>query len=105
MGVQQATRSPDQRWQYDNQRFFDVTGGARYRYGIHVGYQLNVDRLGAGGAQVRMLCFAPQGTLPVPDIMLAQKIALELFEGDVLAAANMVLLDPRLGLPARGLPF
>jgi hypothetical protein len=36
-----------------------------------------------------MLCFAPQGCLPVGDIMLAQKIALELFEADAIKTANV----------------
>ena len=98
--------SLDQRRQYDNHRFFDITGGATGdRYRIHVGYQLNVERYGVHGALVQVLCFSPNGTLPVPDIMLAQKIALELFEDNVLAVASMVLVDPRLGLPARGFPI
>src|SRR5262249_8164005 len=61
--------SPDQRRQYDNHRFFDVTGGATGRcYRIHHGYQLNVELLGIHAAQLQILCFAPDGTLPVPDI-------------------------------------
>jgi len=96
--------SPDQRRQYGNHRFFDVTGGATgHCYRIHHGYQLNVELLGIHAAQLQILCFAPDGTLPVPDIMLAQKIALELFEDDILSVANIVIVDPRLGLPARGL--
>jgi hypothetical protein len=35
-----------------------------------------------------MLCFEPQGQLPVGDVMLAQKIALELFESKALRVAN-----------------
>jgi hypothetical protein len=37
---------------------------------------------------VRLLCFEPQGALPVGDVMLAQKVALELFEWETLAVAN-----------------
>ena len=35
-----------------------------------------------------MLCFEPQGQLPVGDVMLAQKVALELFESKALRVAN-----------------
>jgi hypothetical protein len=38
-----------------------------------------------------MLCFAPKGYLPIGDIMLAQKIALELFEADAIKVANVSL--------------
>jgi hypothetical protein len=31
---------------------------------------------------VRLLCFMPRGELPVGDIMLAQKMAPELFESE-----------------------
>jgi len=41
------------------------------------------------------LCFTPQGHLPICDVMLAQKIALECFELDALAVANTILSEPR----------
>jgi hypothetical protein len=40
------------------------------------------------GKRMRVLCFMPEGGLPVGDVMLAQKIALELNEKEALAVAN-----------------
>ena len=37
---------------------------------------------------MRLLCFMPEGGLVVGDMMLAQKLALELFESDALEVAN-----------------
>jgi hypothetical protein len=42
-----------------------------------------------------LLCFMPRGGLPVGDIMLAQKTALELFESDaVRVATGSLAWDP-----------
>ena len=79
-----------QREQFARHRYFEVVGsesGARYR--IRYGQMLNVDRLDVNGSRVLALCFVPRGYLPVGDIMLAQKIALELFESDALRVAHM----------------
>ena len=53
-----------------------------------------------------VLCFAPEGGLVVGDVMLAQKLALELFESDTLKVANRLSPDPYpLGLlPSTGSP-
>ena len=48
---------------------------------------MNVEQLDDTGRNVRMLCFLPVGRLPVGDVMLAQKIALELFEVDATRVA------------------
>jgi len=88
--------SPSQRDQYDRHRYFDVIGnstGRRYR--IHQAYQMNVEELSPAGKRARLLCFTPQGHLPICDVMLAQKIALECFELDALAVANTILSEPR----------
>ena len=88
--------SASQREQYDKHRFFDVIGGSTgKRYRIHQGFQMNVEELSPSGKRARLLCFTPQGQLPVCDIMLAQKIALECFEADALAVANAILSEPR----------
>jgi hypothetical protein len=80
--------SPAQRKQYAKHGYFDVTGGdTGKRYRIWHGYQLNVEQLHQNGKRVR-LCFLPTGGLPVGDIMLAQKIALELFESEALEVVN-----------------
>ena len=59
------------------------------------GYQMNVEELDSRGRRRRLLCFLPEGRVPVGDIMLAQKIALELFESEALKVAHHV--PPRDG--------
>jgi hypothetical protein len=81
--------SPAQREQFETFRYFDVTGGMTgSRYRIRYGPQMNVEQLDDNALRRHSLCFVPQGGLPVGDIMLAQKIALELFEGQTLSIAN-----------------
>jgi hypothetical protein len=78
-----------QRKQYETRRVFDVTGGvAGSRCRIRRGHQLNVEELDQRGRRLRLLCFMPEGRVPVGDIMLAQKFALELFEIEALNVAN-----------------
>ena len=75
--------------QYERTGRFDVTGchsGKRYR--ICRGRQMNVHELDQNGVQIAVWCFGPEGCLPVSDIMLAQKIALETDEHAALAVAN-----------------
>jgi hypothetical protein len=84
--------SPAQREQFETLRYFDVTGGTTgSHYRIWYGPQMNVEQLDHNGRQRHSLCFVPQGGLPVGDIMLAQKIALELFEEQALSIANRAL--------------
>ena len=84
--------SPTQRQQYERHGYFDVIGGdTGNRYRIRHGYQMNVAQLDQNGRRARLLCFMPRGGLPVGDIMLAQKIALELFEADAISVANRSL--------------
>jgi len=81
--------TPAQRQQFARHDYFDVIGGdTGRRYRIRVGRTLNVAQLNASGRCVRFLCFQPHGQLPVGDVMLAQKIALELFESKALRVAN-----------------
>jgi hypothetical protein len=81
--------SPNQRAQYEYCRYFDVVGGHTGRlYRISTGTQMNVRRLDKKGRAICVLCFAPEGSLVVGDVMLAQKLALELFESDALKIAN-----------------
>ena len=80
--------SPAQRQQYKRHAYFDVIGGdTGKRYRIWHGSQLNVEQLDPNGKHVR-LCFVPRGGLPVGDIMLAQKLALEFFESEAVEVAN-----------------
>ena len=81
--------SPAQRALFDSSGYFDVVGsqtGTRYR--IRIGRISNIDVYGVDGAYVRSLCFAPSGNLPLGDVLLAQKLALEGFEPETLAVAN-----------------
>ena len=81
--------STEQRSQYEQHRYFDVIGGATGRkYRIRQGTQGNVHLLDISGRWIASLCFAPRGRLPVGDVMLAQAIALQLFEYDALNVAN-----------------
>ena len=81
--------TPAQRHQYDQYRYFEVTGGETgTQYRIRHGSQMNVERLDQVGNHVCTLCFVPEGSLVLGDIMLAQKIALELFESEAIAIAN-----------------
>jgi hypothetical protein len=81
--------SPAQLEQYEMHRYFDVIGsdsGATYR--IRHSSQMNVERLDHKGSCVQLLCFMPENGLPIGDVMLAQKIALELFESEAIRVAN-----------------
>src|SRR3990172_5099441 len=81
--------SPAQREQYETRRYFEVIGGdTGKRYRIRHGCQLNVEQLDQNGRRLHLWCFMPRGGLPVGDIMLAQKIALELFESEAIMVAN-----------------
>ena len=85
--------SPAQRLQYQRSGYFDVVGGdTGNRYRIWHGSQMNVERLGNTALRLKF-CFMPKGQLPIGDVMLAQKIALELFESKAVAIANKTLAD------------
>ena len=81
--------SPAQLAQYENNGHFEVRGchsGKRYR--IRRARQMNIDELDEAGARSAAWCFGPEGNLPIGDVMLAQKIALENDEQTALAVAN-----------------
>jgi hypothetical protein len=81
--------SPAQLAEFDECGYFEVTGGQTgRRYRIRSGTQMNIERLGKRGKIVHGLCFVPDGNLVAGDVMLAQKLALELFEMDALRVAN-----------------
>jgi hypothetical protein len=81
--------APLQRKQYEKHGYFDVVGGKTgKRYRIRQGRQMNIEQLDRNGRRVCGWCFYPQGNLVSGDVMLAQKVALEVFEGDALRIAN-----------------
>ena len=86
-----------QRAQFERCAYFEVTGGVTgTRYRIRRGHQMNVEELDQKGRRVRLLCFVPEGRVPVADVMLAQKIALELFEPAAIRVAHRSMWDDTL---------
>jgi hypothetical protein len=84
--------TPAQRGQYENGQYFDVSGGTSgNRYRIRHGRSMNIDQLDKWGQRVCGWCFVPQGRLVTGDVMLAQKVALELFEPEALHVAHKIL--------------
>jgi hypothetical protein len=78
-----------QRQQYERYGYFEVVGGKTgKRYRIRHGRSMNIDQLDKNGRRVCGWCFFPEGNLVTGDVMLAQKTALELFEGEALKIAN-----------------
>ena len=81
--------TPSQREQYQTHGYFEVIGGdTGTRYRIHCGFQLNIEELDRKGQRLGLLCFMPQGRVPIGDVMLAQKVALELFESEAIRIAH-----------------
>lgn len=77
--------------EYDQHQSFRVQGGETGRwYRIRQGWSMNIDELDTSGDVLTTWCFYPGGSPCTPDVMLAQKVALETFEGDALAIANYV---------------
>jgi len=81
--------SPAQRKQFAENGYFEVVGSESGKlYRIYPGSATNVCELDERGRLKTGLCFLPIGDLPIGDIMLAQKIALESCEGRALAVAR-----------------
>ena len=84
-----ANLTPAQLEQFETLRYFEVTGGdTGHRYRIHRSDALNVDEYDEAGTRIFRWCFLPVGNLVRGDVLLAQKLALELFESDARAIAN-----------------
>jgi hypothetical protein len=82
--------TPQQRHQYETYGHFDVLGGdTGHRYRIRRSSMLNVDEFDSTGQCISRWCFLPKGNLPPSDVLLAQKIALELFESETRTIANL----------------
>jgi len=102
-GQHRAHRTPDgrsqrllgawltsaQRQQLASRGYFEVVGShSARRYRIYSGSAMNVCELDEHGQVRRGLCFVPLGDLPAGDVMLAQKLALELCEDSVMLVAR-----------------
>jgi hypothetical protein len=84
-----ANLTPAQRQQFDTYRYFEVIGGKTgRRYRIRHGCSMNIEQIDRKGRRVCGWCFFPKGRLVPGDVMLAQKLALELFEPEALKLAN-----------------
>ena len=87
-----------QRQDWDAHGYFYVIGGKTgCRYRIRRGHVLNVEQLGPKGQRLERLCFVPKGDLPTGDVLLAQKLALELFETETLSVAVVFPLTRECG--------
>jgi hypothetical protein len=81
--------SSAQRTQFAEKGYFEVIGcdtGKHYR--IYAGAATNVCEVDEKGRPKLGLCFLPLGELPIGDVMLSQKIALESCESRALAVAR-----------------
>ena len=86
--------SPAQREQFAGKGYFEVIGSdTKKRYRIHAGTSVNICELDERGRRQKGLCFMPIGGLPIGDVMLAQKIALETCESEVRAVAKRFIPD------------
>lgn len=81
--------SPLQSAQFAAKGYFEVVGGdTGKQYRIYAGASTNVCEVDENGRPTLGLCFLPLGELPVGDVMLAQKIALESCESRAIEAAR-----------------
>jgi hypothetical protein len=81
--------TPRQRQQLSKHGHFEVIGGESGRcYRIWRGRILNIDQLDRKGRRVCSWCFLPVGGIVTGDIMLAQKLALQLDEAAALKIAG-----------------
>ena len=96
--------SPEQLAAYLKGGSFDVIGGdTGRRYRIYCANLMNIAEFDAHGHCAWTWCFCPEGNLVRGDNMLAQKLALELFETEALAEANRHPTS-RLNQSRRSLP-
>jgi hypothetical protein len=69
--------------------YFEVVGGdTAKQYRIYPGAGMNVCEVDEKGRPTLGVCFVPVGELPIGDVMLSQKIALENCESSTLAVAR-----------------
>jgi len=86
-----ANLTAAQREQYRIGQYFDVTGGTSgKRYRVRHGRSMNIEQLDESGQRVCGWCFLPKGRLVAGDIMLSQKVALELYELEGIQVAHKI---------------
>ena len=79
--------TPAQRTEFARSSTFKVRGESCQQYRITYGTTSNVEVLGPSGTVARRLCAIPAGDLPIPAVMLAQKLMLETQESEFLRIA------------------
>lgn len=86
--------TPTQRQSYETHGYFDVIGGESGKtYRIYHGTHMNIERLG-GLMNQNGICVVPVGNLCYGDVMLSQKLAIELEENKMLREANLFRWGP-----------
>ncbi len=94
--------APAQRTQFAQKGYFEVVGGdTGKQYRIYPGAMSNVCELDEKGRPKLGLCFRPLGELPIGDVMLSQKIALESCEDTALAVARRFVPNVFMFRPGR----
>ena len=89
----------EQRAEFERTRSFKVRGKSGQQYRITYGATANVEMLTFSGAVCRRLCAGPPN-VPIPAMMLAQKLMLESHEAEfVRIAARGPGTTPAAGLP------
>ncbi|HLS85784.1 MAG TPA: hypothetical protein VK043_05760 [Burkholderiales bacterium] len=78
--------SPAQRREYERYGAFTVVGPSGRRYRIGYGACINIEVLSRAGTVEYRLCAGPSG-VPIPAVMLAQKLMLEAQEAAFLQIA------------------
>lgn len=71
--------------------YFDVTGQSGWLYRIYYGSAMNIVRMTKDHVPVdcnNLLCVVPEGGLPVGDVLLCQKLGLELEEALAIKRGN-----------------
>jgi hypothetical protein len=78
--------TPAQRAEFERSNAFKVRGKSGQQYRITYGTTANVEVLAQSGTVARRLCAGPV-SVPVPAVMLAQKLMLETRESEFLHIA------------------
>jgi hypothetical protein len=79
--------TPAQRTEFARSSTFRVRGQSGQQYRITYATTSNVEVIGPSGTVSRRLCAIPVGDLPIPAVMLAQKLMLETREAEFLRIA------------------
>lgn len=85
--------TPQQIADYEQHKRFDVVSQSGKVYRLNRGVVRNVVLLDASGKSVRGFCIHPRETVPVADVLVAQKLLIEADEKRFLETANSFALN------------